>query len=108
MAVWAIFLCCYLAFIVLFMVIPASLGLSFGIRNLYLATLYKVFEVSACVFIYRDKTIVQRPTCTVILVYNKFVNRAYKDLFLLSLVSFIAAILTLFRIMTVFFNHLRG
>lgn len=28
------------------MAIPASLGFSFGIRNLYLATLYKVFEVS--------------------------------------------------------------
>ena len=27
------------------MAIPASLGFSFGIRNLYLATLYKVFEV---------------------------------------------------------------
>jgi len=40
-----IFLACYLAFIVLFMAIPASLGFSFGIRNLYLATLYKVFEV---------------------------------------------------------------
>lgn len=48
MAVWPIFLGCYLAFIVLFMVIPASLGFSFGIRNLYLATLYKVFEVSFC------------------------------------------------------------
>lgn len=44
--VWLIFLACYLAFIVLFMAIPASLGFSFGIRNLYLATLYKVFEVS--------------------------------------------------------------
>ena len=43
--VWLIFLSCYLAFIVLFMAIPASLGFSFGIRNLYLATLYKVFEV---------------------------------------------------------------
>jgi len=43
--VWLIFLVCYLAFIVLFMAIPASLGFSFGIRNLYLATLYKVFEV---------------------------------------------------------------
>ncbi|XP_020614193.1 glycerol-3-phosphate acyltransferase 4-like isoform X2 [Orbicella faveolata] len=42
--VWLIFLACYLAFIVLFMAIPASLGFSFGIRNLYLATLYKVFE----------------------------------------------------------------
>lgn len=46
MAIWMIFLACYLAFIILFMAIPASLGLSFGIRNLYLATLYKVFEVS--------------------------------------------------------------
>ena len=46
MAIWMIFLACYLAFIVLFMAIPASLGFSFGIRNLYLATLYKVFEVS--------------------------------------------------------------
>ena len=27
------------------MAIPASLGFSFGIRNLYLATLYRVFEV---------------------------------------------------------------
>ena len=44
--VWLIFLVCYLSFIVIFMVIPASLGFSFGIRNLYLATLYKVFEVS--------------------------------------------------------------
>ncbi|KAJ7390347.1 sn-1-glycerol-3-phosphate C16:0-DCA-CoA acyl transferase [Desmophyllum pertusum] len=44
MAVWMIFLACYLAFIVLFMAIPASLGFSFGIRNLYLATLYKIFE----------------------------------------------------------------
>ena len=44
--IWLIFLFCYLAFIVLFMAIPASLGFSFGIRNLYLATLYKVFEVS--------------------------------------------------------------
>ncbi len=46
MAIWMIFLACYLAFIILFMAIPASLGFSFGIRNLYLATLYKVFEVS--------------------------------------------------------------
>ena len=46
--VWSIFLACYLAFIVLFMAIPASLGFSFGIRNLYLATLYKVFEVGCC------------------------------------------------------------
>ena len=46
MAIWMIFFGCYLAFIVLFMAIPASLGFSFGIRNLYLATLYKVFEVS--------------------------------------------------------------
>ena len=44
--VWLIFLVCYLSFVVIFMVIPASLGFSFGIRNLYLATLYKVFEVS--------------------------------------------------------------
>ena len=43
--VWLIFLTCYLAFVVVFMAIPASLGFSFGIRNLYLATLYKVFEV---------------------------------------------------------------
>ena len=50
MAVWPIFLGCYLAFIVLFMVIPASLGFSFGIRNLYLATLYKLFEVSLGMF----------------------------------------------------------
>ncbi|CAH3016490.1 unnamed protein product [Porites evermanni] len=42
--VWLIFLVCYLSFIVIFMVIPASLGFSFGIRSLYLATLYKVFE----------------------------------------------------------------
>ncbi|XP_073239493.1 glycerol-3-phosphate acyltransferase 3-like isoform X1 [Porites lutea] len=41
---WLIFLVCYLSFIVIFMVIPASLGFSFGIRNLYLATLYNVFE----------------------------------------------------------------
>ena len=45
MAVWHILLSCYLAVIVIFMAIPASLGISFGIRNLYLATLYKVFEV---------------------------------------------------------------
>lgn len=44
MAVWCILLSCYLAVIVIFMAIPASLGISFGIRNLYLATLYKVFE----------------------------------------------------------------
>ena len=50
MAVWPIFLGCYLAFVVLFMVIPASLGFSFGIRNLYLATLYKLFEVSLGMF----------------------------------------------------------
>ena len=54
MALWPIFLVCYVAFIVIFMVIPASLGFSFGIRNLYLATLYKVFEVSLSIFAHRD------------------------------------------------------
>ncbi|PFX23072.1 glycerol-3-phosphate acyltransferase 4-like [Stylophora pistillata] len=42
---WLIFLFCYFAFILLFMAIPASLGFSFGIRNLYLATLLKIFEI---------------------------------------------------------------
>ena len=42
---WLIILLCYLAFIVIFMAIPASLGFSFGIRNLYLGTLLKIFEV---------------------------------------------------------------
>lgn len=43
--VWLIFLFCYLVFIVLFMVIFVFLGFLFGIWNLYLVILYKVFEV---------------------------------------------------------------
>ena len=46
MAVVVAILMFYFTFIVLFMAVPASMGFSFGIRNLYLAALYKVFEVS--------------------------------------------------------------